>query len=54
MNLNDKYTREDETRFTLRINTEILNAIKDIAKINRRSAAKQIEFILDEYLKNNS
>lgn len=54
MNLNDKYTREDETRFTLRVNTEILNAIKDIAKNNRRSTAKQIEFILAEYLKNNS
>jgi len=49
----DPYTRTEDTRFTLRINTEILNAIKEQAIINKRSTAKEIEFILEQYLINN-
>lgn len=44
----------DETRFTLRIDTELYERIKEIAKANKRSCAKQIEFILDEWMRDNA
>lgn len=50
MNEKDPYTREEDTRFTLRIPTELLDVIREEAKKNKRSAGKQIEFILDEWL----
>lgn len=50
----DPYTRSEDTRFTLRINTEILNRIKDEAVKNKRSTAKEIEFILEQFLDNQS
>ena len=49
---NDIYTRDDQTRFTMRIDTELLNQIKTQAQKNKRSTAKEIEFILDEYFQN--
>ncbi len=48
-NPNDKYTRDTETRFTLRIDTELLEKIRESAKESKRSAAKEIEFILEKY-----
>ncbi len=45
---------ENETRFTLRIDTELFEAVKAIAKENKRSSAKQIEFILEDWLRNNA
>lgn len=48
----DPWTRQDEQRFTLRLKLDIYNPIKEIAKREKRSTAKQIEFILEEYLKN--
>ena len=46
----DPYTKEEDSRFTLRIPTELLNVIRDEAKKNKRSAGKQIEFILEEWM----
>lgn len=50
---NDPYTRSEDTRFTMRINTELLNLIKEQALKNKRSAAKEIEFILEQHFLNN-
>lgn len=46
----DPFTRDDQTRFTMRINTELLDKIKLEAEKNKRSTAKQIEFILEQYI----
>ena len=46
----DPFTRDDQTRFTMRINSELLDRIKQEAEKNKCSAAKQIEFILEQYL----
>lgn len=46
----DPFTRDDQTRFTMRINSELLEKIKREAEKNKRSAAKQIEFILEQYI----
>ena len=51
---NDKYTRPEDTRFKMRINTELLNKIKAQAQANKRSAAKEIEFILEQWILDNS
>lgn len=50
---NDKYTRPEDTRFTMRINTELLNRIKEQAQSNKRSTAKEIEFILEKWFEDN-
>lgn len=50
MKNNDPYTREDQTRFTLRINSELLEKVRAEAKKNKRSSGKQIEFILEQYI----
>ncbi len=52
-NSNDKYTKDTETRFTLRVDTELLNKVKDDAMKNKRSTAKEIIFILEKYFENN-
>ena len=46
----DKYTREEDTRFTLRINKNLFARLQDIATNNKRSAAKQIEYLLEQSL----
>lgn len=46
----DPYTRDDQTRFTMRINSKLLEQIKKEAEKNKRSTAKQIEFILEQYV----
>ncbi len=38
--------------FSLRISEELLKKVKYIANENKRSANKEIEFILQEYVKN--
>lgn len=50
MSEKDPYTKDTDSRFTLRISTELLNTIREEAKKNKRSAGKQIEFILEEWL----
>ena len=44
------YTRDDQTRFTMRINTELLERIKIEAEKNKRSTTKEIEYILENYI----
>lgn len=51
---NDPYTRDEDTRFTMRISTALLNQIKVQALKNKRSTAKEIEFILEQYFLDNS
>ncbi len=46
----DPFTRDDQKRFTMRINSELLDKIKIEAEKNKRSTAKQIEFILEQYV----
>lgn len=50
MKNNDPYTRYDQTRFTMRIDSQLLEKIKREAVKNKRSTAKQIEFILEQYI----
>lgn len=50
MSEKDPYTREEDSRFTLRIPTDLLETIRDEAKANKRSTGKQIEFILEQWL----
>ena len=50
MSEKDPYTREEDSRFTLRIPTELLNIIREESKKNKRSAGKQIEFILEQWI----
>lgn len=50
----DPYTKETDSRFTLRIPTELLNTIREEAKRNKRSAGKQIEFILEEWTRQHN
>ena len=50
MSEKDPYTREEDSRFTLRIPTELLNIIREEAKKNKRFAGKQIEFILEQWI----
>lgn len=50
MSTTDPYTRNDQTRFTMRIRTDLLEKIKKDAVKSKRSTAKQIEFILEQYI----
>ena len=50
----DPYTREEDSRFTLRIPTELLKIVREEAKKNKRSTGKQIEFILEEWIRENN
>lgn len=54
MSNKDTYTRDDQTRFTMRINTALMDKIKKLAVQNKRSAAKEIEFILESYFVQNA
>jgi len=50
MKSNDPYTRADQNRFTLRVDSELLEKIKIDAAKNKRSMVKHIEFILEQYV----
>ncbi len=50
MKNSDSYTWDDQTRFTMRIGSVLLAKIKVEAEKNKRSTAKQIEFILERYI----
>jgi len=50
---NDPYTRPEDTRFTMRINSGLLEQIKIQAQNNKRSTAKEIEFILEQHFQDN-
>lgn len=49
----DKYTRADQKRFTLRMDEELFEKVKASAKENKRSIGKEIEFVLDQYFEND-
>ena len=53
MPVNDPYTKEGDSRFTLRIPSDLLEIIRTEAQKNKRSTGKQIEFILEEWLQEN-
>lgn len=42
---------KEKTRFTLRIDKELFDIVKESAQNNRRSAAMEIEYALDAYYK---
>lgn len=46
MNTNKNKT----TVYTLRLNTDLLEKVKTIAEKNKRSAARQIEYMLEQSL----
>ena len=39
---NDPYTRDDQTRFTMRINSQLLEKLRLDAEKNKRSTAKSL------------
>lgn len=51
--MSDKFTREQDKRFTLRIDKELFAIVEKSAKENKRSIGREIEFILDQHFKNN-
>ena len=49
MQKTDKWTRDEDTRFTMRIDSKLLQKIKNSAQKNKRSTAKEIAFVLEAY-----
>ena len=45
----DKYTKETDKRFTLRIDNNLFEIVKAFAQINRRPAGNEIEYALGRY-----
>ncbi|GHU78259.1 hypothetical protein AGMMS49992_28470 [Clostridia bacterium] len=45
----DIWTPDNATRFTMRISTSLLDQIKASAAKNKRSTAKEIEYILEAF-----
>ena len=43
----------EQTRFTMRIDKAIFEKVKEHAVKNKRSAVKEIEFILEKYFEDN-
>ncbi|MEG0830470.1 MAG: Arc family DNA-binding protein [Anaerovoracaceae bacterium] len=54
MSEKDHYTKQEDSRFTLRIPTELLELIREEARKNKRSTGKQIEFILERWISENN
>jgi hypothetical protein len=48
----DPYTPDDHTRFTMRIKTDLFEKVKREAEKDKRSAVKQIEYIIEQHLQN--
>lgn len=49
MSEKDKYTKSTDKRFTLRMDDELFEFVKESAKKNRRSIAKEIEYALIQF-----
>ena len=49
-----EFENDNETRFTMRMETSLYNLLKESAKRNKRSVAKELEYITETYLKNDS
>lgn len=43
--------KNEQKRFTLRMDEELFEVIKERAEKNKRSIAKEIEYLLDKHLK---
>jgi hypothetical protein len=43
----------DQKRFTLRMDSDLFKQIEERASENKRSIAKEIEFLLEQYIKND-
>ena len=54
MSANDKYTKEEDKRFTLRMDAELFKLVEVSAKKDKRSVGRQIEFILEKYFQDDS
>ncbi|HBG5346431.1 TPA: hypothetical protein KQG29_003883 [Clostridioides difficile] len=54
MSNKDIYTREEDKRFTLRINKLLFEKIEQLAQKDKRSVGREIEFILEKYFEDNS
>lgn len=50
----DKFTKEEDKRFTLRINKKIFKLVENEAKKERRSVGRQIEAILAQHFDNEN
>ena len=50
----DKYTRDTDKRFTLRLDKELFEKVQNSAQKNKRSTAKEIEFILEQWFQNTA
>jgi hypothetical protein len=50
--MGDKYTKETDKRFTLRMNAELFEFVRQEAEKNKRSTGKEIEFILEQHFQN--
>ncbi|HBC2028997.1 TPA: Arc family DNA-binding protein [Clostridium perfringens] len=44
----------EQKRFTLRMDADLFEVVKKRAEQNKRSIAKEIEYLLEEYLKNSN
>ncbi|EGT3754087.1 TPA: hypothetical protein KN209_002153 [Clostridioides difficile] len=53
MSNKDIYTREEDKRFTLRINKLLFEKIEQLAQKDKRSIGREIEFILEKYFEDN-
>ena len=45
----DRFTRESDKRFTLRIDKELFAKIEQSARKNKRAIGREIEFILEKF-----
>lgn len=43
----DKYTREEDRRFTLRINKDLFKKLEESARKHKRAIGREIEYILE-------
>ena len=50
----DKFTKEEDKRFTLRIDKDIFKLVEQEAKNERRSVCRQIEAILAQHFDNKN
>ncbi|CDK34280.1 Arc family DNA-binding protein [Ligilactobacillus salivarius] len=50
----DKFTNDNDKRFTLRIDKELFDIVSKSAKKNKRSTNKEIEFVLQQYFNDNT
>ncbi len=47
--MSDKYTKDTDKRFTLRIDNNLFEIVKTYAQINRRPVGSEIEYALGRY-----